>query len=89
MKAALDMLHLRKIDLADRVLIVNVGGYVGPSTQEEIRYAYRHGKVVQWYDPAHAWDPTAPVTTDACGCQRQPTTGAVLACCPAHPLTLS
>ena len=28
-KAALGVLHLRKIDLADRVLVVNPGGYVG------------------------------------------------------------
>ena len=28
-KAALDALHLRKIDLADRVLVVNPGGYTG------------------------------------------------------------
>ena len=35
-KAVLDALHLRKIDLADRVLIVNPGGYVGESTRREI-----------------------------------------------------
>ncbi|MET0844275.1 MAG: hypothetical protein ABWY23_10505, partial [Mycetocola sp.] len=35
-KAALDALHLRKIDLADRVLVVNPGGYVGESTRREI-----------------------------------------------------
>ena len=28
-KTALDALHLRKIDLADRVLVVNPGGYIG------------------------------------------------------------
>ena len=38
-KAVLDALHLRKIDLADRVLIVNPGGYVGESTRREIAYA--------------------------------------------------
>lgn len=35
-KAVLDGLHLRKIDLADRVLVVNPGGYVGASTTREI-----------------------------------------------------
>ena len=40
-KAALDELHLRKIDLADRVLVVNPGGYVGESTSREIAYAPR------------------------------------------------
>ena len=32
-------LHMRKIELADEVLVVNVGGYVGKTTGEEIKYA--------------------------------------------------
>lgn len=40
-RAVLGALHLRKIDLADRVLIVNPGGYVGESTRREIAYAQR------------------------------------------------
>ena len=35
----LDALHLRKIDLADWVLVINPGGYIGESTAREIRYA--------------------------------------------------
>lgn len=35
----LNMLHLRKIDLADRVLVVNPGGYIGKSMGKEIAYA--------------------------------------------------
>ena len=35
----LDELHWRKIDLADEVLVLNVGGYVGYSTRREIEYA--------------------------------------------------
>ena len=50
-KAALDALHLRKIDLADRVLIVNPGGYVGESTSREIAYARATGKPVSFTDP--------------------------------------
>jgi hypothetical protein len=49
-KAALDELHLRKIDLADRVLVVNLGGYVGSSTRAEIAYAVRHGKRVEYLE---------------------------------------
>ena len=45
-KAALDALHLAKIDLADRVLVVNPGGYVGTSTAREIAYARAAGKPV-------------------------------------------
>ncbi|MGI5132771.1 hypothetical protein ACQEVB_38625 [Pseudonocardia sp. CA-107938] len=50
-KAALDALHLRKIDLADRVLVVNPGGYVGESTSREIAYARATGKPVTFTDP--------------------------------------
>lgn len=50
-KAVLDALHLRKIDLADRVLIVNPGGYVGESTRREIAYARASGKPITFTDP--------------------------------------
>src|SRR5215469_2128330 len=42
-KEMLDVLHLFKIDRADEVLILNVGGYVGESTRREIEYARRLG----------------------------------------------
>ncbi|WP_285663539.1 hypothetical protein [Actinorhabdospora filicis] len=51
-KAALDALHLRKIDLADRVLVVNPGGYIGESTSREIAYAQAAGKPVSFTHPA-------------------------------------
>ena len=51
-KAALDALHLRKIDLADRVLIVNPGGYIGESTSREIAYAQASGKPISFTDPS-------------------------------------
>ena len=50
-KTALDALHLRKIDLADRVLVVNPGGYVGESTSREIAYAHATGKPISFTDP--------------------------------------
>lgn len=46
---AMDALHLRKIDLADEVFVVNVGGYVGESTEREIRYALDHRKTIRWF----------------------------------------
>lgn len=53
-KVALDDLHLRKIDMADQVLIVNPGNYIGESTAREIEYARRKGKPVCqlecWHD---------------------------------------
>ena len=50
-KTALDALHLRKIDLADRVLVVNPGGYIGESTSREIAYAHATGKPISFTDP--------------------------------------
>jgi hypothetical protein len=50
-KAALDALHLHKIDLADRVLVVNPGRYVGESTRREIAYARATGTPVSFTDP--------------------------------------
>ena len=51
LKTRLDELHLRKIDLADEVLVLNVGGYVGKSTRREAWYATRLGKTVRWLEP--------------------------------------
>jgi hypothetical protein len=49
-KEHFDELHLRKIDLADEVLVVNIGGYIGESTTNEIRYARAHGKPVRFLE---------------------------------------
>lgn len=49
-KKLLDELHLRKIDLADEVLVLNVGGYIGKSTAREIAYAREHGKPVRFLE---------------------------------------
>ena len=49
-KAGLDELHLRKIDLADEVLILNVGGYIGESTSRELEYARMHGKGIRFLE---------------------------------------
>ena len=50
LKAMLDALHLRKIDLADWVLVVNPGGYIGESTSREIAYARATGKPISFTD---------------------------------------
>ena len=49
-KVALDKLHKRKIDLADEVLVLNIGGYVGESTRSEIEYAERIGCPVRYLE---------------------------------------
>lgn len=49
-KERLDELHKRKIDLADEVLVLNIGGYIGDSTRSEINYAVAHGKPVRYLE---------------------------------------
>lgn len=47
-KKMLDEMHLRKIDLADEILVINKGGYIGESTRSEIEYAEKNGKKVRY-----------------------------------------
>jgi hypothetical protein len=49
-KEQLDALHKDKIDLADEVLILNVGGYIGSSTRSEIEHAMRQGKFIRFLE---------------------------------------
>lgn len=50
-KTVLDELYFRKIDLCDEILVINVEGYVGESTEREIHYAHKLGKKIRWLDP--------------------------------------
>ena len=49
-KAMLDDMHKRKIDMADEIFVINVGGYIGDSTRSEIQYAEEHGKRIRYYE---------------------------------------
>lgn len=49
-KLKLDDLHKRKIDLADEIFVLNVGGYIGESTKSEIAYAILHGIPVRYLE---------------------------------------
>ena len=49
-KEMLDDMHLRKIDMADEIFVINVGGYIGSSTRSEIEYARKIGKVVRYLE---------------------------------------
>lgn len=51
-KEMLDELHLRKVELADEILVLNVGGYVGQSTARELAHALRLGKPVEYWEYA-------------------------------------
>ena len=49
-KEMLDDMHLRKIDLADGIYVINPGGYIGSSTKKEIEYANRTGKKINYLE---------------------------------------
>jgi len=49
-KQMLDNMHKRKIDMADAIYVINVGGYIGDSTRSEIEYAKKHGKSVMYLE---------------------------------------
>lgn len=49
-KAMLDDMHLCKIDMADEIFVINVGGYIGQSTSNEIAYARSKGIRVRYLE---------------------------------------
>ena len=49
-KEMLDDMHKRKIDMADEIFVINVGGYIGDSTRSEIAYAKATGKGVRYLE---------------------------------------
>ena len=49
-KEMLDDMHKAKIDMADEIFVINVGGYIGDSTKSEIKYAHEHGKKVNYLE---------------------------------------
>ena len=51
-KEMLDDMHKRKIDMADEIFVINVGGYIGSSTRSEIEYAAMLGKPVRYLEAA-------------------------------------
>ena len=51
-KEMLDDMHKRKIDMADGIYVINVGGYIGQSTRSEIEYARSQGKSIEFLEEA-------------------------------------
>ena len=49
-KEMLDDMHKRKIDMADAIYVINVGGYIGSSTRSEIEYAKKNGKEIRYLE---------------------------------------
>jgi hypothetical protein len=55
-KKMLDELYLRMIDLADEVMILNVGGYIGESTKKELEYARKHNNTIKFLETTNITD---------------------------------
>jgi len=49
-KEMLDDMHKRKIDMADEIFVINIGGYIGSSTKSEIEYAKKNNKRVTYLE---------------------------------------
>jgi len=46
----LDIMHKRKIDLAQSIYVINRDGYIGRSTRSEIEYAKAAGKEIYYME---------------------------------------
>ena len=43
-------MHKQKIDMSDEIFVINVEGYIGESTRNEIEYAKAKGKKVSYLE---------------------------------------
>ena len=46
----LDKIHRKKIHISDAIYVVNIDGYIGNSTKNEIEYAKNNGKEVIYHE---------------------------------------
>lgn len=46
----LDKIHRKKIDISDAIYVVDIDGYIGNSTKNEIEYAINNGKEVIYHE---------------------------------------
>ena len=46
----LDKIHRKKIDISDAIYVVNIDGYIGDSTKQEIAYAKEHNKEIIYHE---------------------------------------
>ena len=49
-KKMLDEMHKQKINMSDEIYVINVGGYIGESTKNEIEYAKAKGKRISYLE---------------------------------------
>lgn len=46
-----EAMYRQKIDMCDRLIVLNVGQYLGESTRKEIEYATKKCKTIQYLEP--------------------------------------
>ena len=49
-KQMLDEMHKQKIDMSNEIYVINLGGYIGESTKNEIQYAKTKGKSIRYLE---------------------------------------
>ena len=49
-KKMLDEMHRQKIDMSDAIFVINVNGYIGESTKNEIEYAKSKNKEILYLE---------------------------------------
>ena len=49
-KKMLDEMHKQKIDMSDAIYVINVNGYIGESTKNEIEYAKSKNKEILYLE---------------------------------------
>ena len=49
-KKMLDEMHRQKIDMSNEIYVINVGGYIGDSTKNEIEYTKEKGKKISYIE---------------------------------------
>ena len=59
-------LHRQKIDMADEMYVVNLGGYIGDAVQDEIDYANQLGMEITYHEPLRS----RPYIVTLCGSKK-------------------
>lgn len=68
-KEMLNDMHRSKIDMADEIFVINVGGYIGESTKSEIAYAESKGKTITYLEQPSF--PGLRISNDTYGCRSE------------------
>ena len=50
-KEIIDKTYLHKVAMADEIFVVNINGYIGESTRNELNHAIKLNKKIIWLEP--------------------------------------